>query len=157
MSKTDTLITIAKTLATEWPRFHERLGPGEGDHSTKDYMRELSRRATETFGKDFAEKCISGENGLRVDFHFPDERTVIEIAMSLRNSNSEFERDILKALIAGDRSVGRLVFLTKPGGKARANSPSARAIIKWAESAHNLLIEVIEFGGEAESILEDSE
>ncbi len=86
--------------------------------------------ATDEFKEDFSEKCISGNNGLRVDFYFPGEKTVVEVAMGLRNSNSEFERDILKVLMAGEGSVKRLVFLTKPGGIARTNCPGARAIIR---------------------------
>jgi hypothetical protein len=108
----------------------ERLGPGQGDHATKAYMKELGEMATDEFKEDFSEQCISGNNGLRVDFYFPGEKTVVEVAMGLRNSNSEFERDILKVLMAGEGSVKRLVFLTKPSGIARTNCPSARAILR---------------------------
>ena len=154
---TDTIIRIAQELAANWPRFLERLGPGHGDRATEAYMNELRNRALREFNDNFAERRIMGDNGLRVDFYFPEERTVVEVAMGLRNSNSEFERDLFKALIAGEELVQRLVFLTKPGGIARTNSPSARAIINWALVTHNLQIEVIEFSAEAENNLDDPE
>ena len=135
----------------------ERLGPGHGDRATWAYMQKLEELATAEFNEDFSEKCISGNNGLRVDFYFPDEKTVVEVAMGLRNSNSEFERDILKALMAGEESVKRLVFLTKPGGIARTNCPSARAIIDWAQRIHDLTVNVIELGVAAETIIDEPE
>ena len=149
MSKTEQLCTLAKNLASDWPQFFEKLGPGAGDHATQAYMTKLNARAFETFNEDYSQKHISGDNGLCVDFYFPDEATVIEIAMGLRNSSSEFERDILKAIMAQDAKtnnlVTRLIFLTKPPGRVRTNSPSRRAIIAWAHQAHSLSIEVREF------------
>lgn len=161
MTKTERLFNIAQTLADDWPRFFEKLGPGAGDQATRAYMLELRRRAYEALKEDFAEKCISGDNGLRVDFYFPEEKTVVEVAMGLRNPNSEFERDILKAIMAQEASnlnpVTSLIFLTKPGGHARANSPSAQAIVAWAKKHHDLIVEVREFGIVAENIIDDTE
>jgi hypothetical protein len=157
MSKAEQLATLALKLASDWPQFFEILGPGVGDRATSAYMNELNSQAFRHFEEDFSQKCISGNNGLSVDFYFPDEATVIEIAMGLRNPNSEFERDILKAIMAQEahNPVTRLLFLTKPGGIAKANSPSARAIIAWAQQKHGLTVEVREFAIVAENIIDD--
>ena len=159
MSKAEQLSTLALKLASEWPQFFEKLGPGVGDRATNAYMTELNSRARRDFNEDYSQKRISGNNGLCVDFYFPDEATVVEVAMGLRNPSSEFERDILKAIMAQEAQnrVTRLLFLTKPGGRARANSPGARAIIAWAQQTHGLTVEVREFGIIAEDILDDPE
>jgi len=76
---------------------------------------------------------ICGNTGLRVDYYFPGEHTIVEIAFSLRNPVSEFERDILKAVVAQESgcSVNRLIFLCKPGGEKRHQATASLAFIQW--------------------------
>jgi hypothetical protein len=140
------LLTLAEKLAAERPTFFDIKGPSIGDKDTASFMQELRRRATNLFGQDFAEQKVCGGNGLCVDYYFPEDATIVEIAMGLRNPNSEFERDILKALMAQDagHAVRRLVFIAKPGAAKKCAQPSARAIIDWAARAHDLRIEVHE-------------
>lgn len=144
--KSERLFEIAEELAATWPRFFDVQGPSAGDKSTAAFMRELRQRATLAFGADHAEQRICGANGHCVDYYFPDEETITEIALSLRNPTSEFERDVLKAIMAQDagHAVRRLVFITKPGGVKRLSQPGARAIIAWAERAHGLEITIEE-------------
>jgi hypothetical protein len=140
------LFDLAQELASERPGFFDIKGPSVGDKDTAAFMQELRRRASDVFGQDFAERKICGENGLCVDYYFPDAATVVEIAMGLRNPNSEFERDILKAVMAQDagHAVQRLVFIAKPGAAKKCAQPSSRAIIDWAARAHALTIDVYE-------------
>jgi hypothetical protein len=140
------LLSLAENLAAERPTFFDIKGPSIGDKDTASFMQELRRRATSLFGQDFAERKVCGENGLCVDYYFPDEATIVEIAMGLRNPNSEFERDILKAVMAQDagHAVRRLVFIAKPGATKKCAQPSSRAIIEWAARAHALTIDVYE-------------
>ncbi|MFZ2493216.1 MAG: hypothetical protein WA208_17185 [Thermoanaerobaculia bacterium] len=140
------LLRLAEQLATERPTLFEVKGPSVGDKDTAAFMQELRRRAADVFGQDFAERKICGENGLCVDYYFPDDATIVEIAMGLRNPNSEFERDILKAVMAQDagHAVQRLVFIAKPGAAKKCAQPSSRAIIEWAARAHALTIEIYE-------------
>jgi hypothetical protein len=140
------LFSLAQALALERPGFFEIKGPSVGDRDTAAFMQELRRRAVATFGHDFAEQKICGPNGLCVDYYFPDEATIVEIAMGLRNPNSEFERDILKAIMAQDagQAVQHLVFIAKPGATKKCGQPSSRAIIDWAGRAHGLIVEVHE-------------
>lgn len=147
MNRPDQVFALAQDLALERPTFFDIKGPSIGDKDTASFMQELWRRAIEAFGQDFAEQKICGENGLCVDYYFPDEATIVEVAMGLRNPNSEFERDILKAIMAQDagKPVRRLVFIAKPGAAKKCAQPSARAIIDWAERVHGITITVLEF------------
>jgi hypothetical protein len=146
MDRASTLFTLAQALALERPGFFEIKGPSVGDKDTAAFMRELRRRAETTFGVDYAEQKVCGPNGLCVDYYFPGEATIVEIAMGLRNSNSEFERDILKAIMAQEagHSVQRLLFIAKPGALKKCGQPSSRAIIEWAGRAHGLIVSIHE-------------
>lgn len=144
--KADSLFDLASELAAASSAFFDIQGPSAGDKATAAFMGELRARSAATFGEDFAEKRICGANGLTVDYYFPDEATIVEVAMSLRNPTSEFERDILKAIMAQEAGhmVESLVFMTKPGGEKRCAQPGARAIIEWAKRAHGLAIAIRE-------------
>jgi hypothetical protein len=146
MGRASTLITLAQALARERPGFFEIKGPSVGDKDTAAFMRELRRRAEATFGVDCAEQKVCGPNGLCVDYYFPEDATIVEIAMGLRNPNSEFERDILKAIMAQDagHEVKHLVFIAKPGALKKCCQPSSRAIIDWAGRAHGLVVSLHE-------------
>jgi len=145
-SASQRLLAIAQELALEDPTFFEKKGAGVGDRATAAFMHELRRRAASSFGIDHAEQTICGTNKLCVDYYYRDEATIVEVALSLRNPTSEFERDILKAIMAQDNGhpVRRLVFISKPGAARRLGAPSSRAIIEWAARAHDLMISVHE-------------
>lgn len=137
---------LAQQLADERPSLFETKGPGQGDRDTKGYIDELRRRAAHAFAKDYAEQAICGANGLRVDYYFPEDATIVEIAFLLKNSPSEFEKDILKAIMAREsgQDVRELVFIAKPGAVKRCNAPDRRSIIGWAERAHGVTVRVHE-------------
>ena len=146
MSVTEQILSLAQQLANVRPTFFVRKGPGAGDDDTLAYMRELRAAAETATGKDYAERRICGDNNLAVDYYIDQEQTVIEIALSLRNPNCEFERDILKVLMAQEAGfpVKRLIFLTKPGGDKRFRQPSSQAMVAWAARKHGLEISVHE-------------
>lgn len=140
------LLVLAEALAATLPDFFDIKGPSVGDRATAAFMRNLRAAAVKRFGADFAEQKICGANGLCVDYYFPEDATIVEVAMGLRNPNSEFERDVLKSIMAKDagHAVRHLVFIAKPGAVKKCNQPSARAIIDWAARAHDLTIHVHE-------------
>jgi hypothetical protein len=146
LSKAEELFALAQTLADERPRLFEILGAGQGDHESNSFTRTLRERATQLFSYDHSERRISGDNRLAVDFYFQEEVTIVEVALSLRNPQGEFERDILKALMAQEigNEVGRLFFISKPGALARCARPGTQAIMSWARRMHKLEIEVQE-------------
>jgi hypothetical protein len=88
MAVTDRVSTLFE-LALERSGFFDIKGPSVGDKDTAAFMGELRKRAAEAFGSDFAEQKICGPNGLCVDYYFPEDAAIVEIAMGLRNPNSE--------------------------------------------------------------------
>ena len=158
MSRVDQLAVIAQSLVEEWPSFFEKKGAGVGDKDTNTFMKELRSRAALAFGNDFAEGRICGDNKLAPDYYFPEEGAIVEVAMGLRNPSSEFERDILKAIMAQDAGnpVSRLLFLSKPGAVARCSQPGLKAFADWALRDHKITVEVREFTPAAEAVLEPS-
>jgi hypothetical protein len=122
-------------------------------------MARLRQEALRHFGSDCAEKRIWGTANFAVDFWFPEDKTIVEIAMSLRNPLSEYERDLFKALLALEtgHTVERLVLFAKPGAKARCSRPGIVAITQWVEKTAGIKVEIREFTPpEVEEILDDT-
>jgi hypothetical protein len=140
------LLALAQAIADERPTLFVSKGPGLGDKDTNAFVAELRRRAHATFGTDHAEQTICGASGLRVDYYFGEEATIVELAFLLKNSPSEFEKDILKAIMAHENGqpVTQLVFIAKPGALKSCNAPGRRSIIEWAARAHGLTISIFE-------------
>lgn len=146
-------VEIARTLVNDWPRFSQMLEPGAASRGIAAFKAELRSRAFADFCVDYAEKAIC-TNGLTVDYYIGS--TVVEIALNLRDPDSEFERDILKCIMAmGDlHAVTRLLFLAKPGARARCNTPMRKAFATWAEREQGLVVEIRELGPASEGILD---
>jgi len=146
MTKTEELFHIAQQIADERPNFFEKKGAGKGDRDTNSFMAELRSRAEQLFGRDFSEKRICGDTNLAVDFFIPDEGTIIEVALSLRNPGSEFERDILKAIMAKEEGeqVRHLVFVSKPGAMRRHQQPSSIAMQTWVKKNYGIDVTIWE-------------
>lgn len=121
------LLAIAQELAVENGAFHTVLGPGDGNRATNSFIATLRTKAKEEFGSDFAEQKICGSTSQAVDFYFPQEATIVEIALGLPNPGSEFEKDVLKAIIAQDCgfNVKRLRFISRPGAIKKCAQPRA--------------------------------
>jgi hypothetical protein len=150
MDRPAKLIALARELADSIPGFQAVHGPGVGDQSTLSFMRELRSRAESAFGEDVSEKKICGKTAFAVDFYFPQEAAIVEVAPGLPNPNAEFEKDILKAIIAQDYGyeVRRLLFVSRAGGERKCSQPGRAAVIRWAADKHAVAIEVHDLGGE---------
>ncbi|MCK9390881.1 MAG: hypothetical protein M0Q01_04870 [Syntrophales bacterium] len=146
LDKPSELIKIARDIASDTPEFHTIKGPGKGDHATRDFMITLREIANNSFGQDHSEKQISGDTKFRVDFWFPDEMTVVEFALTLRNAASEFHKDIFKVLLAVDSGIKikRLLFVSKPGAVKRHNEPASKAITNWLKRNYGIETNFIE-------------
>jgi hypothetical protein len=144
------LLAAAREIAERIPDFQAVRGPGTGDHSTAAFMKTLQARAVQLFGADFSECKICGETAFAVDFYFPEEATIVEVALGLPNSQSEFEKDVLKAIIAREsgREVRRLFFISRAGAQKKCFQPGRAAVIKWVLENHEVRIEVHDLGGE---------
>jgi len=143
------LLSLAREIARASPDFQAVRGPGAGDHATHTFMRQLRNRARDAFGTDYSEKKLCGETSLAVDFYFPEEATIVEVALGLPNPASEFEKDILKAMMAQDfgHQVRRLFFISRAGAAKKCSQPGRTGVKQWANSKHQLVIEVHELGG----------
>ena len=140
------LLTLAQRLASETPGFFDVKGPGRGNHATNMFINSLRRQAEEHFGGDHAEQNICGSSGFCVDYYFPNEATIVEIALGLKKPNTEFEKDVWKAVLAQEagNAVSRLVFISKPGAIAKCQQPGRAAIIQMLERQHGIAVEVHE-------------
>ncbi len=143
MSKVEKLARLAQAVADETPGFFEVGGAGSGNLKTNEFMRNLRLRVEDKLGPGYDERRICGSGKLAVDFHIPEESTIIEVALSLRNPNTEFERDILKALMAKGKGVPveNLLFLSKLGAADRHEQASSRAMIDWV-LGHGIHVEI---------------
>ena len=91
-SKSKQLIDLAQKIAKDLPDFFETKGPGAGNRSTNEFMSRLRLDATSELHGDYSEKKLCGDNSLAVDFYFPSEATICEIALGISKPNSEYEK-----------------------------------------------------------------
>lgn len=95
-----------------------------------------------------SEKKISNDVGYRFDYYIPEENTVVEIALSANNANTEFEKDIFKVLLFNDANpmnkIEHLVLIGKNGivNRLKENGPSA--IRNFVKKHFNIQIDVLE-------------
>ncbi len=142
--QTDRFRLLAQKLAESTPGFFDIKGAGEGDHATNAFMKSLRILAQKQFGADLHEKqCVAGPN-FRFDFYLPNERTVIEIALSLRNPNSEFEKDLLKCILAQKQGleIKHLLLISKPGGMKKADEPGRKRMAELVQTDFGIAVEV---------------
>ena len=148
MAKAKRLFEIANKLALGTPGFFESKGPGAGNLSTNKFIAKLGELAASEFGQDFSEQKICGNNSLAVDFYFPDEGVIVEIALGLKRPATEYEKDILKAVMAKSlkHKVDGLVFIGKLGAIKKCNQPGRTAVKEWLLQTHGIQIEVFDLG-----------
>jgi hypothetical protein len=146
MALAEQLLGLANAVVAQRPDFFDVKGPGAGDRATNAFMLELRSEALKAFGTDYAEKTICGTNGFCVDYYFPSEATVVEVALGLPKPKTEFERDILKAIMAKEagHAVERLFFISKPGARKKCAQPGRAAIIDWLMRHHGIAVEIHE-------------
>ena len=146
VGRAERLVLLVQKLAVRTPEFFEKKGPGKGDRASNKFMADLREVAEDTFGRDFSEFRVNSNTKLAIDFFFPEEETAVELAFGLHNSQSEFERDIFKCLLAREEghSVKKLIFIGKPGALVRQGAPGERAIVGYAREKLDLEIQVFE-------------
>lgn len=144
------LIDFVCNHSTTIADFQDVKGPGNGDRATRAFILAIGKWAGQEFGDGVAEQNLCGDTRFAVDFYFREEATIVEVALGLPNPLSEFEKDILKALVARDHEhpADRLVLVSRPGGKKKCRQPGRAAVIDWARRTHSLDIVVIDLPGE---------
>lgn len=146
ITKAEHMLLLAQAIADETPNFFVAMGEGAGNLRSNAFMSELQDRAKSTFGHNYSEAKLCGDNKLAVDFYFPEEETVVEVAGMLSAPNSEYEKDIFKCLLAQEKgaTIHRLVFIAKPGAAKVQNQPGRLAIAQFVLNHFNIQIIVEE-------------
>lgn len=140
------LFEEAQNIANDIPEFLNPNGPGKGNLITNSFMRDLRKKMTELLSEDYSEKKISLDNDSAVDYYFPAESAIIEIALGLKKPNSEYEKDVLKAIMAKENglSVKSLIFIAKAGAKKKCNQPARKSIELWLKEKYDIQLHVWE-------------
>lgn len=146
LMKSEQLLLLAQGIVEQTSGFLEKKGPGVGDHTTGVFVRSLRQLAKEVFGSGYSEKVVCKGAGFRFDFFFPDEGTAVEFAFGIHNPHSEFERDILKCVLAIEDGcpVKKLILVGKPGAIVRLSAPAPKAIVALVGTRFDLAVEVLE-------------
>lgn len=86
------------------------------------------------------------QNGYCVDYYFPSEATIVEVAFGLPKPNTECEVDILEAVMAKEvgHAVERLFFISRLGAIAKCAQPGRQGIIAWLHRHHGIAVEIHE-------------
>lgn len=143
------IFELAQQIADCTPGFQERRGPGKnaGNGVTDEFLAALDREVA----KRFPSVCKLQEPvapGVRYSFDYfiPAEDTAVEIALSLRNIVTEFEKDIFKAILANKsgKRVKKLLFIGKDGSVKRQNGTGPNAIKRWVSDNCGIEIQVVE-------------
>jgi hypothetical protein len=133
-------------IAESTPGFFETKGPGKGNLATNLFVKNLHVIAKTIFGDDLSEKqCIHGAK-LCFDFYLEEEATVIEIALSLDKPNSEYEKDLLKCILAKKErlAIKTLLFICKPGGMKANLAPGKKCLADLCKKDFDISVEFYE-------------
>lgn len=74
-------------------------GPGAGNKSTNAFLGKIRERAVRDFGRTSANR-ESVVAFCKRSISFPSVATIVEVALDFPNPASEFETDVLKAIMA---------------------------------------------------------
>ena len=138
----------AEKIPNNTPKFFDKLGYGIGNKRTTKFEIELREILKSMNLNVISEKKISNDVGYRFDYYIPEENTVVEIALSANNANTEFEKDIFKVLLFNDANpmnkIEHLVLIGKNGivNRLKGNGPSA--IRNFVKKHFNIQIDVLE-------------
>ena len=147
----DDLLDLAQIIACRTPGFLDRKGPGKdkGNGATDAFLTELNSAVSERWPT----ACVQQERAFpgakySFDFFIPSEQTAVEIALSLRNVVTEFEKDIFKAILAkdGGKEVKRLILVGKHGGVKRLAGAGPKAIIGWVARTQGIEVHIKDLG-----------
>jgi hypothetical protein len=145
----DQLFEIAQQIASRTPNFQECIGPGKeaGNGVTTAFLRSVDTAVADNWPTQvrLQEPAAPGVK-YSFDYFIPAESTAVEIALSLRNFVTEFEKDIFKAILANeaDKGITKLILIGKAGSVKRQNGTGPNAIKRWVQQNCGIKIEVRE-------------
>jgi hypothetical protein len=145
------ILSFCNEAAGNKDTFEEPKGAGDGDKATAKFLAAVQAKvealnSTVHYAFIDHEKAIYVGSKSKFDFYIESEATVVEIALSLKNPASEFEKDILKVLVFNQKHINKpitqLVFIGKAGANARCQTEQKKAFVEWAKNVHNLTITI---------------
>lgn len=138
-------------IASIMPNFAADKGPGNkaGNGFTRDFQSKLQAwvRAKASKEIEIEKQAIPGAK-YAFDYYIRREKTVIEVALTVHKANTEFEKDVLKCLLAQKEGlkIRQLVFIGKKGAKKRLGEGGPKAIRDYAKGIAGINILVEEIG-----------
>jgi len=142
-SNVEALLKLIHEVVPNHPTFFQTIGAGQGNKDSNAFVKAVQSQVAAFFGENCKIEQKVGDSGMAVDYYFPDDKTIVEVARLVKNPNSEFHKDILKAMLAKSYfEVEHLIFFGGPGSKAACERPARRAIIDWVEAEHDIHIKV---------------
>ena len=152
------LYMLAINLANRTPDFYKIKNAGPGNLASNQFMKNLRQLAKNHFGSDFSEKKVCKDTRHAFDFYIPDEGSVIEIALSLHNPGSEYEKDIFKCLLAKEDglSINSVLFIAKPGAMLRHEAAGSKRIRELVLKHFGVWVDILELlpGADVEKVIE---
>jgi hypothetical protein len=143
------LFDLAQRIAAQTPEFQKRHGPGgnAGNGATNKFLKSLNGEVAKRWPTSVrSQEPVASGMKYSFDYFIPSERTAVEIALSIWNSVSEFEKDIFKAILAKDtgKPLRKLVLIGKDGSVRQQKRPGPSAIMAWVKRNRGIGVEVKE-------------
>jgi hypothetical protein len=143
------IFEMGQQIANRTPGFQKPMGPGKdaGNGVTNEFLRALDIAVSDNWPvKVRRQEPVAPGVKYTFDYFIPGEDTAVEIALSIRNIVTEFEKDIFKAILANEsgKRVRRLVLIGKTGSVKRQNGTGPNAIKAWVKKNCDIQIDVME-------------
>lgn len=141
MQITGHLIEIAKGCARA-----RNLSRNSSNSEKRQFERYLRSKIREDLETDYSERVLSRRCRYRVDYFIKEESTVIELELSSPGSNTNFERDCFKIIIAKDESVDikHFIMLGVYGTARRHEEPGPNTIKEIMKSKFGVDVQVFD-------------
>ena len=140
------IFEIAQRVVRRFPEFHQAKGPGLSPRVRTAFLARLEKEVRKEMRTVRVEEPVSAFIPAAFNFYLPETATVVEIALPLWESDSDFERDLFKCLLASEQGkpVDRLVFIGCQGTLETSTLPSRQAILKFVEEKYGLAVAMME-------------
>lgn len=143
------IFDLAQQIVARTPGFQDSKGPGNqaGNGVTNEFIRALDVAVSNNWPIAVRrQEPVAPGVKYSFDYFIPSEDTAVEIALSIRNIVTEFEKDIFKAILANEsgKCVKKLVLIGKDGSVKRQNGTGPNAIKRWVSQNCGIEIQVKE-------------
>ena len=140
------IFEIAQRVAHRFPEFHQGKGRPLSSKVRTAFLARLEKEVRKEMHGVRVEEPVSTFARAAFNFYLPETATAIEIALPLWESDSDFERNLFKCLLASEQGmpVDRLVFIGGRGTRATSALPCRQAILKYVQDKYGLVVSMME-------------